>query len=149
MSTELALSQPHIIGPTWARTTDGGWYLPEHTLGWGVLDWWADYVKTPGGENAGEAFMPTLEQLRFTLWWYAVDEDGTYTYREGILRRLKGWGKDPYAAALALAELCGPVAFSHWEDGQPIGKRRHAAWVTVALPFLRIRPRTPSRCSRL
>jgi phage terminase large subunit-like protein len=77
--------------------------------------------------------MPTLEQARFTLWWYAVDADGNYTYREGMLRRLKGWGKDPFAAALALAELVGPVAFSHWgADGSPVGKRRHAAWVQIA-----------------
>jgi hypothetical protein len=131
--TELAPSPPHVIGPTWARTTDGGWYLPEKTLGWGILNWWAKYVKTPGGDHAGEAFMPTLEQARFTLWWYAVDENGRYCYREGVLRRLKGWGKDPYAAALALAELCGPVAFSHWDDkGDPVGKPRHAAWVQVA-----------------
>lgn len=77
--------------------------------------------------------MPTDEQMRFTLWWYAVDENGNYVYREGLLRRLKGWGKDPFAAALALAELCGPVAFSHFDaDGSPVGKRRHAAWVQVA-----------------
>src|SRR5699024_3166531 len=35
--------------------------------------------------------------------------------------------------ALSLAELCGPVAFSHFdESGKPVGKARHAAWVTVA-----------------
>ena len=124
---------PHIIGPTWQKTTDGGWYLPEHTLGWGVLNWWAEYVQSPGGEFAGQAFMPTLEQARFILWWYAVDEKGNYTYREGVFRRLKGHGKDPLAAALALVELCGPVAFSHFdENGEPVGKPRHAAWVTIA-----------------
>lgn len=129
---ELAPAPPHIIGPVWQRTVDGGWHLPEHSLGWGVLNWWADYVNTPGGDHAGTAFMPTLEQARFTLWWYAVDTEGRYVYREGILRRLKGWGKDPFAAALALAELCGPVAFSHFADGEPVGKPRHAAWVTIA-----------------
>ncbi|AIS74090.1 terminase large subunit [Mycobacterium phage Anubis] len=130
---ELAPSPPHVIGPTWARTVDGGWFLPEKTLGWGVLNWWAAYVKTPGGEHAGTPFMPTLEQARFTLWWYAVDDEGNYVYREGILRRLKGWGKDPFAAALSLAELCGPVAFSHFDaDGNPVGKPRHAAWITIA-----------------
>jgi len=129
---ELAPLPPHLIGPTWQRTTDGGWLLPELSLGWGVIDWWAAYAKTPGGDHAGEPFMPTLEQARFTLWWYAVDENGTYCYREGVLRRLKGWGKDPFAAALALAELCGPVAFSHFDRGAPIGKPRHAAWVQVA-----------------
>lgn len=130
---ELAPSPPHIIGPTWQLTADGGWYLPEKTLGWAILNWWAEYVRTPGGDHAGEAFMPTLEQARFTLWWYAVDDNGKYIYREGVLRRLKGWGKDPFAAALSLAELCGPVAFSHFDaDGNPVGKRRHAAWIQVA-----------------
>src|SRR5699024_10491028 len=121
------------MGPTWARNTDGSWHLPENTLGWGVINWWGKYVKSPGGDHAGEAFMPTLEQARFTLWWYAVDDEGNYTFREGLFRRLKGHGKDPFAAALSLAELCGPVAFSHFdESGNPVGKARHAAWVTVA-----------------
>ncbi|MGB0972700.1 MAG: hypothetical protein ACPGVG_17345, partial [Mycobacterium sp.] len=102
------------MGPTWQRVEDGSWYLPEKTLGWGVLNWWAKYVKTPGGTDAGSPFLPTLEQARFVLWWYAVDEHGKYAYREGVLRRMKGWGKDPLCAALALAELCGPVAFSHF-----------------------------------
>jgi phage terminase large subunit-like protein len=144
---ELAPTPPHIVGPTWQRTIDGNWHLPEKSLGWGVLNWWASYVKTPAGENTDpevlelllrlglplDAFVPTDEQTRFTLWWYAIDDEGTWVYREGVLRRLKGWGKDPYAAALALAELCGPVRFSHWDDdGEPVGKRQHAAWITVA-----------------
>ena len=133
MEQDLAPTPPHIIGPVWQRTADGGWYLPEKTLGWGVINWWAENVKTPGGEHAGSPFMPTLEQARFTLWWYAVDDAGNYAYREGILRRLKGWGKDPFAAALSLAELCGPVAFSHFDgEGNPVGKPRHAAWITIA-----------------
>jgi hypothetical protein len=130
---DLAPTPPHISGPTWQKTSDGDWYLPEKTLGWGVLNWWFKYVKTPGGDHAGDFFMPTDEQARFTLWWYAVDSKGSFSYREGILRRLKGWGKDPYAAALALAELCGPVAFSHFDaDGEAVGKVRHAAWIQIA-----------------
>ena len=130
---ELAPTPPHVIGPVWQRTAEGGWHLPERTLGWGVINWWAEYVITPGGENAGSPFMPTLEQARFTLWWYAVDENGEYAYREGILRRMKGWGKDPISAAISLAELCGPVAFSHFNsNGDPVGKPRHAAWIQVA-----------------
>lgn len=130
--TDLAPTPPHIIGPTWQKTSDGGWHLPEKTLGWGILNWWADYVKSPGGDSAGEMFLPTLEQARFALWWYAVDENGRYVYREGVLRRLKGAGKDPLAAAFALAELCGPVEFSHFdESGEPVGKPRHAAWIQI------------------
>lgn len=77
--------------------------------------------------------MPTLEQARLIVWWYAVDENGKYRYRTGTIRRMKGHGKDPLVAALALAELAGPVAFSHFdESGKPVGRPRHAAWVTVA-----------------
>lgn len=131
MTVELLPAPPYITGPTWRKTVDGQWWLPERTLGWGVLNWWASYVKSPGGEHAGEAFMPTLEQARWVLWWYAVDEDGKYCHRNGVLRRMKGWGKDPLAAALALVELCGPVAFSHFEGDEPVGKARHAAWVQI------------------
>ena len=133
MSQELRVSPPHIVGPTWARTLDGHWFLPKLTLGWALLDWLYFYVRTPGGDAAGEGFIPTDEQSRFILWWYAVDENGRYVYREGLLRRLKGWGKDPLAAAFALMELCGPVAFSHFDlNGNPVGKRRHGAWVEIA-----------------
>lgn len=151
MGVELAPAPPHIVGPSWRRTIDGAWYLPEHTLGWGVLAWMSEYVNTPGGHDdpqrlkmliemseAGipvneNMFLPTDEQVRLLLWWYAVDETGQYIYREGVIRRLKGWGKDPFAAAMALAELCGPVAFSHFDsNGDPVGKPRNAAWVTVA-----------------
>lgn len=125
----LLPAPPHKIGPTWRVYEDGSWFLPEFTLGWGVLNWLAKYIRSPAG---GGPFLPTLEQARFILWWYAVDETGKYTYREGVLRRMKGWGKDPLCAAVALAELCGPVAFSHFgPDGQPVGKRRHAAWIQV------------------
>lgn len=130
---ELAPAPPHIVGPTWQKTVDGEWYLPEKTLGWGIINWWYEYVLQPGGDHAGEPFLPTLEQVRFVLWWYAVDETGRFAYRSGILRRMKGWGKDPIVAAMSLAELCGPVAFSHFdEDGNPVGKPRGSAWVQVA-----------------
>lgn len=127
---ELLPAPPNYIGPTWRKTLDGGWWLPEHTLGWGVINWLANYVKSPGGDHAGEMFLPTLEQARFILWFYAIDEQGKYIYRSAIWRRLKGFGKDPAAAAIALAELCGPVAFSHFNlKGEAIGKPRHAAWI--------------------
>jgi len=150
-TVELAPSPPHIIGPSWQKTVDGEWHLPEKTLGWGVLAWLSEYVNTPGGHDdpnrlrfliemseAGisvneNMFLPTDEQVRLILWWYAVDNKGQYTFREGTIRRLKGWGKDPLIAAMCLAEMCGPVAFSHFDDnGDPVGKPRHSAWVTVA-----------------
>ena len=148
---ELEPTPPHIMGPTWQRTAEGDWHLPEKTLGWGVLDWMSKYVNTPGGHDDParlrfliemselgidineNMFIPTNEQVRMILWWYAVNDDGVYIYREGTIRRLKGWGKDPFAAAMCLAELCGPVAFSHFDDnGDPVGKTRYSAWITVA-----------------
>lgn len=146
LTKALAPAPAYITGPTWRKYEDGSWYLPERSLGWGILDFLFKYVKSPGGQFAGEPFIPTDEQVRFLLWWYAVDENGRYVYREGVLRRCKGWGKDPLAASMALAELCGPVAFDGFCDGEQyhcgrpsctgcgeaVGKARHAAWIQVA-----------------
>lgn len=129
----MTKSEPWVIGPTWTRGEDGKFILPEHSLGWGVINWLYQYVLTPGGPNAGQPFMPTLEQARFLVWWYAVDEQGRWIYRSGTLRRLKGWGKDPLAGAMALVELCGPVEFSHFnEEGDPVGKPKYDPWVQIA-----------------
>ena len=32
------MAAPHFIGPTWATDENGDWILPEHTLGWGILN---------------------------------------------------------------------------------------------------------------
>jgi len=128
----LRSNPSHIIGPTWQVQDDGSWYLPRHTLGWAIVDWISEYLKTPEGDD-DEPFMLTFEQVRFLLWWYAVDSSGKYSYRSGVLRRLKGWGKDPLVAAMSLAELCGPVAFSHFDpSGKPVGKMRPGALIQVA-----------------
>lgn len=124
--------RPWIVGPTWERGEDGKFILPKYTLGWDVINWLYKYVLTPGGPHAGKPFMPTYEQARFIVWWYAVDENGRFIYREGILRRMKGWGKDPIAGALALIELCGPVEFSHFEGEKPVGKPKYDPWVQIA-----------------
>jgi hypothetical protein len=131
---DLVPAPSHVTGPTWRRLKRGGWWLPKHSLGWGLLNWLAAYVTQPSGPNAGKPFLPTLEQARFLLWWYAVDETGRFIYRAGILRRLKGWGKDPLVAAMSLAELCGPVVFSHFDKktGRAVGKPQASAWVQVA-----------------
>ncbi len=128
----MSENQPWVIGPTWQRGEDGKYILPEYSLGWGVINWLYEYVLTPGGPDAGQPFMPTLEQARFLVWWYAVDENGRWLYRSGTLRRLKGWGKDPLAGAMSLVELCGPVEFSHFENGQPVGKAKYDPWVQIA-----------------
>lgn len=118
------------LGPTWRRD-ESGWVLPRWSIGWDVIDWASANLIQPDGERAGEAWEFTAEQMRFLLWWYAVDERGRFVYRDGSLRRLKGWGKDPFAAALAWCELLGPCRVGGWVDGQPVAVPVHAPWVQV------------------
>lgn len=125
------------IGPTWARGEDGRFLLPERTLGWQILRWIARYINGGGGMS----FQPTKEQARFILWWYALDEQGRFVYRDGVLQRIKGWGKDPIVAVLALVEMLGPCRFSHWAEesdeewdiavGDPVGVEHEQGWVQV------------------
>lgn len=79
--------EPVYIGPTWSRGPDGLFLLPERTLGWQILRWIEEYV----GGSRGDTFKPTKEQKRFILWWYAIDKQGRFLYRDGVLQRLKGW----------------------------------------------------------
>lgn len=98
------------IGPTWDRSDDGKWILPEKTLGWQVLHWTAKYLRQPDGPNAGNPWRYTAEQARFILHWYAVDELGRFKYRYGMLRRVKGWGRPariPWARPSALPSSSG------------------------------------------
>jgi hypothetical protein len=103
------------------------------TLGWGIIEWAEEYLLQPDGDEAGEPFRFTGEQLRFILWFYAIDAGGRFTYRRAVLRRAKGWGKSPFLGALALAELCGPVRFGGFDSaGDPIGIRHPMPWVVIA-----------------
>jgi phage terminase large subunit-like protein len=105
---------------------------PKETLGYHVIRWAKKYVVTPDGERAGEPWEFTPEQLRFVLWFYAINPDGTWKYSAGTLRRAKGWGKTPLLAALAIAEFIGPVRFDGWDAfGLPKAK-------AVPLPIVQI-----------
>ena len=120
---------PVYIGPTWGRDEDGSWLLPKKTLGWQIAAWCNKYLLNPN--DGTKPWMFTPEQLRFVLWWYALDDEGQWLYRTGVLQRRKGWGKDPLLAAMCLVEMCGPSRFSHWADGEPAGKSERAALVQV------------------
>ncbi|MFE9924277.1 hypothetical protein ACFYQA_22645 [Streptomyces sp. NPDC005774] len=90
---EIEALEPEYLGPTWQKDAFGRWKLPEHTLGWQIAGWCAEYLDGEGSTD--EKRVPwkfTREQLRFLLWWYAIDEDGEFIYRTGVLQRLKGWG---------------------------------------------------------
>jgi hypothetical protein len=84
------LLEPDYIGPTWQKTPEGRWYLPEHTLGWHIIGWCSEYLRNPN--DSDKPLILTKEQVRFILWWYALDENGDFVYRAGVLQRLKGWG---------------------------------------------------------
>lgn len=109
---------------------------PVRTLGWAVLEWTAKWLQQPDGPDAGQSWRFTPEQTRIVLRWYAVDDHGRFLYRRGVLRRMKGWGKDPFLAALAAVELCGPCRFSGWnfhpKYGHLLAVPHPAPWVQVA-----------------
>ena len=105
----------------------------DRTLGWAVLRWTADHLLQPDGPDAGRPWRYTPEQVRIVLRWYAIDDAGRFVHRRGVLRRMKGWGKDPFLASLAAAELCGPCRFGGWgDDGMPLAIPHPAPWVQVA-----------------
>ncbi|MBF6301178.1 terminase [Nocardia amamiensis] len=117
--------EPVKIGPTWQW--DGGWLLPECTLGWRVLAWCGRWLR----DKKGREWQFTLEQARFILWYFAVDAEGDFIHRNAVLQRLKGWGKDPLAACLALAACFAEVNFDHWHHGRPVGAQEPNAWVQI------------------
>lgn len=105
---------------------------PERSLGWEIMGWTKKYLLQPDGPKAGQPWDFTDEQARFVANWYAVDERGRWLYRYAMLRRMKGWGKDPLAAALCCVEFVGPCRFGGWKDGVPIGVPHPASWVQSA-----------------
>jgi hypothetical protein len=134
MSTGTSsLVEPVSIGPTWQKGPDGKWHLPDLTLGWQALAWTAEYLRQPDGPDAGQPWRYTNEQARFILWWYAIDRAGRFIYRYAMLRRVKGWGKDPVGATICAIEFVGPCRFDGWDaNGDPVAKPHPASWVLTA-----------------
>ena len=107
--------------------------LPRLTLGWDAMAWAARYLQQPDGRNAGNPWAFTDEQMRFLAWFYAIDERGQFRKTYAVLRRAKGWGKDPLAAVISAIELVGPCRFGGWKkSGEPIVVPQPAAWVQIA-----------------
>lgn len=105
----------------------------RRTLGWEFAAFTAAYLVQPDGPDAGDPFVLTREQLRFALRWYEVDDRGRWKHRRGVLRRMKGWGKDPLGAALIWFEALGRCRFSHWDaDGYPVARPHPSPWVQVS-----------------
>lgn len=118
--------EPARIGPTWQY--EGGWVLPERSLGWEALAFAGQWLT-----HRGKPWRYTMEQARFVLWFHALNDDGTHVSHSAVLQRLKGWGKDPFAAVESTNTLVGPLEFDHWgKDDQPVGRQVTDAWVQIA-----------------
>ena len=103
----------------------------------------------PSPARHSERLTLTPEQARFVLDWFAVYPTGRFVHRRAVIEQAKGWGKSPFAGALMLAELAGPVVFDRWKvpctcadeaatcKGTPLGMRwgengTPPPWVQVA-----------------
>lgn len=129
-----APADPVVIGPTWQRDESGHFVLPERTLGWEIILWCQRNLLQPDGAGAGNPWRFTDEQARFVLWWYALTADDRWAYRYGMLRRLKGWGKDPLGAVLCAIEFVGPCRPDPQYLGaaEPRGVPVYSSWVQTA-----------------
>lgn len=106
--------------------------LPERSLGYEVCSWIEEHCAVPDGEDAGRPLQLSNEQVRFVVWYYAVDERGRFVFRRGQLVRPQKWGKGPLSAAIICAEAAGPVLFDGWDaNGQPVGKPWATPWIQV------------------
>ena len=94
---------------------------PTLTLGYEAAAWAHEWLVQPNGPRARQPFRLTLDQFRFLLWWYSVDEEGRWLYGHGARRLAKGSGKSPFAAVLALIEFCGPVRLLDFAPSAPGG----------------------------
>ena len=113
--------------------------LPERTLGYGAALWAIQHLVQPNGPRAGKPWEPTPSQLKFLLWWYAVDENGKWLYHHGVRRLSKGSGKSPMAAVVALMEFCAPVRLKDFDAkvrGGCVGRPQPMPLVQIAATTL-------------
>lgn len=119
--------EPVVIGPTWQYCN--GWHLPEASMGWEQLAWSGMYLRNA---KARKPWAYTMEQARFILWFHALNPDGSRMYHSGVLQRLKGWGKDPLAAATSVCAAFAPIEFAGWDGDVPVGREVESAWIQIA-----------------
>lgn len=104
-----------------------GWRGPRYpgefpSLGYQVLAWTARYLPSPMDSSKPLRF--TDQQATTVIRWYGLDPiTGRFTYRRAALEEAKGYGKSPFAAALALVEFAGECVFDGWDaDGEPVAR---------------------------
>jgi len=85
------------------------------TLGPWVCRWIERFLVHSQGDYLGQPFRLRPWQKAFIYRAYELEPDGSRRYDRAVLGLGKGNGKTELAAALALAELAGPVVFDGWE----------------------------------
>ena len=125
--------EPVRLGPTWQVDAAGHWLLPDATIGWDFLGWCGTELQ----HGRGRPWRFTLEQARWALWWYAVDETGAWDSQDGVLQRLKGWGKDPMGGTLLYNEALGPCRVAYMDGDRPVATDCPDAWVQTAAVSLK------------
>ncbi|WP_210492306.1 hypothetical protein [Patulibacter sp. SYSU D01012] len=126
----------------WVEKESGAWMTlpwppegdpmsPQFGIGMQVVEWCERWLIN---HITGERWRFTKGQLRFLLLWYAMRGEGAagrWLYRSGVKRGAKGTGKDPFLAAMANAELCGPTR-PVWHEGRWVGVPHRMALVQIA-----------------
>ncbi|TDB84566.1 hypothetical protein E1091_17415, partial [Micromonospora fluostatini] len=99
------------------------------TLGYDVGEWIEEHCVVPDGYRMGQPYRLTDEMWTFLVHFYRLyphagpwPAPDALRYVGGQLRRSQKWGKDPFGAAIILAEALGPTRFDGWNgDGDPVG----------------------------
>lgn len=99
------------------------------TLGYDVGEWIEAHCVVPDGYLQGQPYRLTDEMWAFLLHFYRLypyaaswPAPDALRYVGGQLRRSQKWGKDPFGAAIILAEALGPTRFDGWDvAGEPVG----------------------------
>jgi len=96
------------------------------TLGWTMIDWYAEYLASPDDPDGGPLVL-TREQEDFVLRWYSLTPTtGRFPHHRGLLGRPRGWGKalaldtplpTPHGWVTVGSVAVGDVVFG--SDGQP------------------------------
>lgn len=103
------------------------------SLGWEILDWGHAHLAQPDGETAGRPWEWRRWQIRWVVWWYAVDASGRFLFDRGQVVLIKGGGKSPTAGALGSCALGAPVVFDGFDaNGRAVGRPQASPWVQLA-----------------
>src|SRR5262245_39096263 len=92
-----------------ARTRGSKPCLPP-TDGALVCEWIEQFLVHGEGDCLGQPFTLTDDQRRLVYRIYERTREGRRRYRQVLVGRPKGYGKTELGAALAIAELAGPIA---------------------------------------